>query len=174
MVGMDEIRDSLNSNPYLTDDIKENFMELITIFNSNFNTVSLATLNERIKTLKVIRGSKFLIKNSSTYDPISNEILISMTKITDDIDCKHILMRELLNVITSKDNFTGFNNDLKYEALNIGYTEMLANLLVGNESVNEYEDEVIAANLMISLIGDENVFNAYFKNDINLIIGAVS
>jgi len=173
MVGMDEIRDSLNSNPYLTDDIKENFMELITIFNSNFNTVSLATLNERIKTLKVIRGSKFLIKNSSTYDPISNEILISMTKITDDIDCKHILMRELLNVITAKDNYTGFNKERAYEALNIGYTEILTNFLVGNLFDSEYEDEVIATNMIAEIVGSDNMFNAYFNNDISLILNTV-
>jgi len=171
---LDKIKECLNSNPYLTDDIKVNITDLIEIFNEQFPNVDLTNLCEKLKTLQIEKGSKFVVRGLSQYNPIENKILISLSQIDDDADCKHLLMRELLNVITSKDNFTGFNNDNKYEALNIGYTEILANLLVGTESICEYEDEVIAANLMISLIGDENVFNAYFKNDINLIIGAVS
>ena len=42
-------------------------------------------------------------------------------------------MREILNIITAKDNYTGFNQDNIFEALNVGYTEMLANFLVGND-----------------------------------------
>lgn len=168
-----EIKESLNSNLYLTDDIKENILELVTIFNNQFPNVDLTNLTGKLKTLQIEKGSKFLFRGLSKYNPIENKILITLSQLDDDTDCKHILMRELLNVITSKDNFTGFNNDNKYEALNIGYTEILANLLVGNESVNEYEDEVIAANLMLSLIGSDNVFNAYFNNDINLILNVV-
>lgn len=173
MVSLNEINNSLNSNPYLTEDIKVNFMELITIFNNKFPNVNLSNLNERLKTLKVIKGSKFLINNSSNYNPIQNEILISLIKIDDNIDCKHILMREILNVITAKDNFTGFNKDNVYEALNIGYTEILTNYLVGNEESCEYEDEVVATNMIAKVIGDEVLFNAYFNNDSSLLMNAV-
>lgn len=171
---LDKIKESLNLNPYLTDDIKVNITDLVEIFNNQFPNVDLTNLIEKLKTLQIEKGSKFVVRGLSQYNPIENKIFISLSQIDNDTDCKHVLMRELLNVITSKDNFTGFNNDNKYEALNIGYTEILANLLIGNESVCEYEDEVIAANLMISLLGDENVFNAYFKNDINLILNVVS
>lgn len=173
MVGLDEINNSLNSNPYLTEDIKDSFMELIAIFNKNFPDVSLSNLNERLKTLKIIRGSKFLIRNSSHYDPIANEMLFSMSKITDDIDCKHILMRELLNIITAKNNFTGFNNDNSLEALNIGYTEILANYLVGNEKNNEYEDEITTTNMVGEIIGNGALYKAYFTNDATLIMNEV-
>ena len=171
---LSRIKESLNSNLYLTDDIKENIYELIEIFNNQFPEVDLSNFENKIKTLQVGKGSKFVVRGLSKYNPIENKIYITLSQLDDDTDCKHILMRELLNVITSKDNFTGFNNDNKYEALNIGYTEMLANLLVGNESVNEYEDEVIAADLMVRLIGDETVFNAYFNNDINYIYNVLS
>ncbi|MEG2322078.1 MAG: hypothetical protein RSB71_01130 [Bacilli bacterium] len=173
MVGLNEIGSTLNSNPYLTNDIKENFLELIGIFNKNFKNINLTNLNERLKTLKVIRGSKFLIRTSSFYDAISNELLLSLTKINDDIDCKHILMRELLNIITAKDNFTGFNKDNAYEALNIGYTEILANYLVGNEEKCEYEDEIIATNMIAKVVGSDILFKAYFTNDATLIMNQV-
>lgn len=171
---LDKIKESLNSNLYLTEDIKENITDLVEIFNNQFPNVDLTNLIEKLKTLQIEKGSKFLFRGLSKYNPIENKMLITLSQIDNDTDCKHILMRELLNIITSKDNFTGFNIDNKYEALNIGYTEILANLLVGNESVNEYEDEVIAADLMVRLIGEENVFNAYFKNDINFIYSVLS
>ncbi len=167
---LSEIKESLNVNPYLTDDIKENILELVTIFNNQFPSVDLNNLVARLKTLKIEKGSKFVIKGLSKYNPIENKICIALSQLKDDTDCKHIMMRELLNVISASDTFTGFNNDHKYEALNIGYTEILANLLVGNESINEYENEVISAGLMLNLIGTDNVFNAYFKNDINIIL----
>jgi len=90
MVNLEEIKQSLNSNPYLTNDIKENLMELVTIFNNNFNNIDLTNLNERIKTLNIIKGSKFIIKNSSYYDPIKNEILINLNH--SNIDYKHLLI----------------------------------------------------------------------------------
>ena len=170
---LNEIKNSLNSNPNLTDDIKDCLMELISLFNSKFPDVNLANLNERLKTLKIIKGSRFLIKNSSYYDPIDNEILINLVKIDDSIDCKHVLMRELLNMITAKDNFTGFNKDNAYEALNIGYTEILTNYLVGNEEISEYEDEIVATNMIAEVIGNDTLFNAYFNNDETLIMNSV-
>ena len=82
-------------------------------------------------------------------------------------------MRELLNMITAKDNFTGFNKDNAYEALNIGYTEILANYLVGNENESEYEDEIVATNMIAEVIGNDTLFNAYFNNDETLIMNSV-
>ena len=164
---LNEIKNSLNSNPNLTD-IQDCLMELIYLFNSKFPTINLSNLNERLKTLKIIKGSKYLVKNSSHYNPLNNELLINLSKINDN-DCKHILMRELLNIITAKDNFSGFNVDNDYEALNIGYTERLTNFLVGNESESEYEDEIVASNLLERIIGEDKMFNAYFNNDASLI-----
>ena len=109
-----------------------------------------------------------MVTNSSHYNPLNNELLINLSKINDN-DCKHILMRELLNIITAKDNFSGFNVDNDYEALNIGYTERLTNFLVGNESESEYEDEIVASNLLERIIGEDKMFNAYFNNDASLI-----
>ena len=120
---LDEIKNSLNSNSNLTDDMKDCLMELISIFNAKFPNVDLTNLNERLKTLQIVIGSKFLIRKSSSYNPTANEMLVSLIKIDDNIDCRHILMRELLNIITAKDNFTGFNKDNAYEALNVGYTQ---------------------------------------------------
>lgn len=168
---LNEIKNSLNSNPNLTD-IQDCLMELIYLFNSRFPAINLSNLNERLKTLKIIKGSKYLVKNSSHYNPVTNELLINLSKINDN-DCKHILMRELLNIITAKENFTGFNKDNAYEALNIGYTEILANYLVGNETESKYEDEIVATNMIAGIVGNDTLFNAYFNNDATLIMNSV-
>lgn len=173
MVELDDLKTSLDSNPYLTNDIKDNFMELLATFKESFPDVDLNNANERLKTVKVTKVSKFLIKGTSSYNPKDNEILISLSKITDDIDCKHILMRELLNLITAKDNYSGFNKDNSFEALNVGYTEILANFLVGNESLNEFEDEIIEANLIAKLIGGDAMYEAYFKNNVDIILNVI-
>ena len=166
---LNEIKNSLNSNPNLID-IQDCLMELIYLFNSKFPAINLSNLNERLKTLKIVKGSKYLVKHSSHYNPATNELLINLSKINDN-DCKHILMRELLNIITAKSNFTGFNKDNAYEALNIGYTERLTNFLVGNETDSEYEDEIVASNILERIIGEDKLFNAYFTNDASLIFG---
>lgn len=170
MVSLEEIKNSLSSNQNLTEDVKKNLIELITIFSSKFPNVNLTNLNERIKTLKIIRGSKFLIRGTSYYNPVDNELLISLVNFSGEIDGKHILMRELLNIITAKDNYTGFNKNNNFEALNIGYTEMLTNFLVGNEYESEYEDEIIASNVLATVIGNDTMLNAYFNNDDTLIM----
>ena len=61
--------------------------------------------------------------------------------------------------------YYGFNKDNSLVALNIGYTEMLANFLVGNEGICDYEEELLATNLISQIIGEETLFNAYFNND---------
>lgn len=173
MVELQEIQASLNSNPSLANDTKENILELIEIFHRAYPNVSLANLKERLKTLKIEKGSRFLIKAASTYNPIDNVILLDASKLSSQMDGKHVLMRELLHVITAKDNYTGFNQGNAYEALNLGYTEILANFLVGNEAECEYEDEIVATNMLAGVIGDDTLFNAYFNNDASLIMNQV-
>ena len=76
------------------------------------------------------------------------------------------MMFELLNIITATQNQTGFNTDNRLVALNVGFTEILANYLVGNEGEKIlYPDETIMTNLITSVIGFENMLYAYFNND---------
>lgn len=173
MVELQEIQASLNSNPSLDNNIKQDIMELVDIFHKTYPNINLANLNERLKTLTIQKGSRFVIKAASTYNPIDNVILLDANKLSNKMDGRHILMRELLHVITAKDNYTGFNQENAYEALNLGYTEILANFLVGNEAECEYEDEIIATNMLAGVIGDDTLFNAYFNNDASLIMSQV-
>ena len=133
---MDELEvtyNSISSNANLTDSLKENFKELITIFHQNFKGVSLDNFNERIKGLDIKKGSKYLIKDAIEYKPLENILYINEEEL-NKVDAKHELMYALITIISAKDNYFGFDKDGSLTAFNVGLTEMIANFLVGNES----------------------------------------
>ena len=142
---MNQVKESLDRNSNINDSVKENLIELIDIFHKSFPNISLENLKNRLETL-------------------------NMEELNKDNDIKHILMYELLHIITAKDNYVGFDYEHKLIALNTGYTEILTNNLVGNESDSDYHiDEVIATNLIANMIGNDIMLKAYFTNDFNLI-----
>ncbi len=167
---MNQIRESLNKNNMISDSVKDNLFELINIFHEKFPNISLENLNNRLINLKIETGSKYVYKEVSNYNPSENVLILNMEELNKDYDIKHVLMYELLHIITAKDNYVGFDYDHKLIALNTGYTEILTNNLVGNESDSDYHiDEVIATNLIANMIGNDIMLKAYFTNDFNLI-----
>jgi hypothetical protein len=124
--------ESIDSNEFLSADLKENFKELITVFHQLFSKVDLSNFNERIKRLRIKKGSKFFITSDCEYNPRENILYINEDKIKM-VDAKHSLMMSVLSIITAKDNFYGFNDTGTLEGLNKGITELIANFLVGNE-----------------------------------------
>lgn len=170
MITVDDIKTSLDSNIDLNQGIKENILELVLIFVKSFPEVSLENLNNRLKTLQIKKLSKFINHDVSMYDFRQN-ILYFNAKEMEKYDMKHVLMFELLNIITSTSYQLGFNVENRFEALNIGYTEMLANYLVGNSGDNFiYPEEAVATNLISIIIGDDTLKKAYFNNDGRLLI----
>ena len=151
---VEEIEAVLNGNQNLTQDLKMNFLELVAIFHKQFPTVSLELLN------------KYVSSEVSKYDPLLNTLMINEERLGKDVDARHILMYELLSIITAKDNYTGFNFNHQFEALNIGYTEILTNYLVGNETEEfVHSDEIVATNLISISIGNDILLHAFFNND---------
>lgn len=167
---MNQIEETLEKNTNISDSVKKNISELVSIFHNKFPNVDLKNINKRLSSLVIDSGSKYVYKEVSNYNPISNILILNMDELAKNHDMKHVLMYEILNMITAKDNYTGFNKDNKLIALNTGYTEILTNNLVGNDSDIEYHvDEVIATNLIANMIGNDIMFKAYFTNDFNLI-----
>lgn len=166
MITIEQIETSLNTNPNLTQPLKANLLELTSLFHEKFKEVSLENLNNRLKTLKVESLNRYVTKEVSKYDPVNNILMINSERLNEDVDAKHILMYELLSIITAKDNYTGFNFNHQFEALNIGYTEILTNYLVGNETEKfVHSDEIIATNLISVSIGNDILLHSFFNND---------
>lgn len=170
---IETIKTTLNNNENITNEVKENLLELITIFNNNFKDIDLANLNERLKTLIIKRESMFLVKLPCKYNPYTNELLINLG-LFENCDAKHWLMHALLGMITAKDNYYGFNNEENtLVALNEGYTEIITNNLVGDVENNFFTDEIIMTNLISKAIGEDTMYNAYFGNDSKSIVRAM-
>lgn len=131
MNNLEQVYLSISSNNNLSEELKENFKELITIFANSFEDVSLDNFSKRISSLQIKRGSKYLIKESTTYKPLENTLYINEAEL-NKVDSKNSLMMAILSMITSKENYFGFNDNGKLEALNVGLTEVIANFLVGN------------------------------------------
>lgn len=174
MTNLDNIKNVLESNNNITREIKDNLFELIVIFNNKFPEIDLGNLESHVKTLKIKKSSKFFNNDISMYDYRNNILYFNQARMSDDYDFRHILMFELLNIISSNKFQTGFNSEGKFEALNIGYTEILANYLVGNNGEKLiYPNEAIMANMIGIVAGNDNLFESYFKNDPKILLNAL-
>ena len=169
---LEEIRISLKSNPNLTDEVRNKLFELVVIFNKKMPDVNLSRLNEKLKTVKLGKLSKFERKGTYYYDVFKNEILFSKN-LEGDYDIDHLLTKAILQMSTSTDTFTGFNSDDRLRALNLAYTEILANYIVGNEGDSDLEEEMLVTNLLSHIVGKDTMFNSYFTNNGEPIIKAM-
>lgn len=171
---LEDVKKALDSNPNLTDELKDNIYGLVHLFNSKYPNIPLNNLVRNLPTLKIEKSSKFVNKKVSRYNFMTNTIEFNVSKINEGYDMKHMLMFELLNVITNNGKMTGFNQNDQFRALNAGYTEILTNNLVGNDSyVSNLEPEAISTNMISLVIGDDVLFNAYFNNDANTLTEAM-
>ena len=166
---LNQIKINLDNNKSLTEAVKEQIFELIVLFHKTFPEVDLKNLEERIKELKVGKLSLYERRGPVVYDSLNNEILLNRRSLDEDYDVNHLMMKGLLGCITAKDNFFGFNKNDSLYALNMGVTEMLANTLVGNDGKCDFEEELIATNIISKIIGRDLLFDAYFNNDAEIV-----
>lgn len=172
MSSLEEIKVSLQNNSSLNDEIKNKLFELVTVFHKKLPEVNLTRLNEKLKTVKFNKMSKFERKGVYYYDLFGNEILFT-DNLKDNYDIDHLLTKAILEMSTATTSFTGFNSDERLRALNLAYTEILSNYIVGNEGDSELEEEMLITNLLSHVIGKEAMFYSYFSNDGQAIINAM-
>ncbi len=174
MIKLEDVLKAIDSNSNIEKEVKENIKELIVIFNRTFPNIDLSNFAKRIMNLKIEKSNKFINKRVVKYNFKTNILEFNVDEINKGYDMKHILMHGILNVISSNDVQTGFNYNDKFLALNEGYTEILANNIVGNESEISYlDDEVISTNLIATMIGNDVLFESYFNNDTNKLVMAL-
>ena len=172
MSSLEDIKLSLNSNPNLTDEVRDRLYQLVINFNKKIPDVNLSRLSDRLKTVKLGRISKYERKGTYYYDVFKNEILFSRD-LEGNYDIDHLLTKAILQMATSTATFTGFNSDDRLRAINLAYTEILANYIIGNEGDSDLEEEVLITNLLSHIVGKDAMFNSYFTNNGDIIIKAM-
>ena len=169
---LEAIKVSLQSNPNLNDEIRNKLFGLVTIFHKKLPEINLSKLNEKLKTVKISRMSRFERKGVYYYDLFKNEILFT-SELKENYDIDNLLMKAILEMTTATDSYTGFNSDDRLRALNLAYTEILSNYIVGNEGDSDLEEEMLITNLLSHIIGKDAMFHSYFANDGEPIIKAM-
>lgn len=124
---LDEIRNSLKQNPNLSEEIKENLFELTAIFEKSYPNIPLNNINERFKSLKIEKTSKFLQKNATKYNYQKNSILINQKGLTEEKDIRYSLMLVILDMIKQE------NKNELLDGFMEGYAALIATNLVGYE-----------------------------------------
>ena len=162
----------LNSNPNLSKEMKDRFYKLVEILNKKIPEVNLIKLNEKLRTVKLVKLSIFEKKGTYFYDVIKNQIKFS-NNLDDNYDIDNLLIKAFLEMATSTNTYTGFESDERLKTLNLAYTEILANFVIGNEGESDLEEEMLVANLLSHIIGKDTLFNCYFTNDGMPIIRAL-
>lgn len=172
---LEEALRAVEENSTIEEEVKKEIKKLIITFHTFFPTISLENFANRIKTLTIEKGNKLVSKKLYNYVPRTNVLSFNVDKIKKEYDMRHIMMSAVLNIITAHDNTYGFDHDNKLLTFNTGYTEILSNLLVGNEGeISDYDEEIIATNLIAELIGNDVLFTAYFANDYQKIVTAIN
>ena len=161
---LEQIKESLKNNPNLNDQIRIKLFELVLIFHKKLPDINLLKLNEKLKTVSFGKIGKFEKKGTYYYDVFTNKILFSKN-LTDNYDIDHLLMKAIIQMTASSDNFTGFASDDRLTALNLAYTEILANYIIGNEGDSDLEEEMLITNLLSHIVGKDTMFNSYFNNN---------
>ena len=172
MSSLEEIKLSLVSNPNLNDDIRNKLLNLTINLNKKIPSVNLSKLNDKLKTVKIGKIGKFEKRGTYYYDVFKNEILLS-NSVEGNYDIDHIFTKAILEMSTSTNTFTGFNSDDRLRALNLAYTEILANYVIGNEGDSDLEEEMLVTNLLSHIVGKDTMFNSYFTNNGEPIIKAM-
>lgn len=174
MITVEQVLNALQNNSSIDEAVKINLNELIIIFNSKYPNVPLMNLYNVISTLKIKKSNKFDNKRIFKYNIGTNVLEFNINRMQEDYDMKHILMVALLHMIGNNGKQIGFNQNNKFEALQAGYLEMLANNLVGNEAEESYlEDEMISTNLICSMVDPDILFEAYFTNNASMLADAL-
>lgn len=171
MDNIQKLTESFQANTKIDENTKGNLEYLISVFQKRFPGVSLDNFCERLKTLQVVRGSKYVFEEATQYNPKDNTIVINQGLLQQEkVDARHSMMKTLLSIITAKDLSYGFATNRSLEALNVGFCEIVANNLVGNEGESSYEDEQILVNSIGSSIGLEPFIDAFFTNNSDLLM----
>jgi len=166
------VQAALYKNIQISDNVKLNIENLMDIFNDKFPSVPLDNFCQRLETLEFVKVGKFEFPmDVMHYDILKNRVLINSDLLgRKDIDARFHMMKALLSVITTKENYYGFGGNRLLEPLNVGFSEIIANNLVGNSGTSYYYDEQIIVNNMHNFIGFDKFYEAFFTNNPQIIM----
>lgn len=146
-MGIEDVKNSLDKNANLTDDVKADLFELVLLFQKNYEDVSLSKLASRLSDVKVEVVGKFISEEVALYNDKTNCIQINEKALEESEDTKFILMTTLVQMMQEKEK------DPKglLDTVQKGYAKIVAHNLIGSEDFTHTE---IYVNQLGSIAGD--------------------
>ncbi len=161
---MKQVQNSLAQNEKLNEEAKQNLLLLVKEMYRQM-TLPRELLVERLKTVSLEEGAKFINREAYHYNIEENSICFQMDQIGDQ---KNGLCQALLEMAIIKESGKGLDDQSLY-AIKKGALEIYANYLVGNDSeFGISEDEQIITNLM-NILTENQILVATLKDDGELL-----
>ena len=133
MGNLDVTYSCIDGNNKLSEPLKGNIKELMTLFNRYFPEIDLSTFNERVQGLEVKKANKYVVEEPVKYMALDNVICINEKKLMqDEVSGMHSMMYALVNMASAKDYYYGFDNTGDLRSLNVGTTLLIVNALIGS------------------------------------------
>lgn len=162
---IEKLRQSIKSNPNLTEEFKCNLGTLtdtlVTVF-PNYDYTNYARI---LSTLNVNDNS--LIDEYSSYNKESNTILINTSKIFEDrIDLQHLFLSELIKVGSNS-----FLLPVQFEGFNRGITEAITSTMNNDESMKKLNPlEFLCISTFSKIVNGETLIDAYMMGDFSNVV----
>ena len=160
---MTELKEALNSNPYLTDEVKNDMNSNLEVLFNAFPNIDIDYTKDKLRKLQIEA-----LPRLGEYEDVKcsdlNLVRVSRESL-EEKDGNNMSMQILLKGLFP-------NGNSKLDALYNGMTEMIANSLVGGSS---FSDEYFICELLeeiINLDGEEfdTMETAYLSGNISLIV----
>jgi hypothetical protein len=165
MTTLNNVLESLDNNKKLSEEIKDNFKELIINLSEKLSTIDLSVLKENLETLSYDQTSSYVTGEPINYDRKTNKLVLVSNELKKDYDAKYLLMMDIIEMAANR----GKENEELFTGINKGIASGLATALVGNEGVELYYDESACADIIDSLT-KYSLIDAYFQGNYQPII----
>ena len=160
---IERLRESIKSNPNLTEEFKCNLGTLTDTLVTVFPDYDYSNYERVLSSLSV--HSDDSINGYSSYNSESNSIGLNTSKIFEDrIDLQHLFLNNILSI--------GSNNQNKsLDGFNKGLTEVISSTMNNDESMKKLNVlESLSMSIFSKIITPQVLLDSYMNNDIGSLV----
>lgn len=160
---IERLRESIKSNPNLTEEFKCNLGTLTDTLVTVFPDYDYSNYERVLSSLSVHNDDS--IDGYSSYNSETNSIVLNTSKIFEDrIDLQHLFLNNILSI--------GSNNQNKsLDGFNKGLTEVISSTINNDESMKKLNVlESLSMSIFSKIVTPQVLLDSYMNNDIGSLV----
>lgn len=160
---IERLRESIKSNPNLTEEFKCNLGTLTDTLVTVFPDYDYSNYERVLSSLSVHNDDS--IDGYSSYNSESNSIILNTSKIFEDrIDLQHLFLNNILSI--------GVNsNNQSLDGFNKGLTEVISSTMNNDESMKKLNVlESLSMSIFSKIVTPQVLLDSYMNNDIGSLV----